>query len=794
MKFKFTIFFFFAFAITAFPQDKATITQTIRGQIIDKNNATNLIGATVALIGNLEQKSTVTNENGTFRFEDITIGRYQLKVSYIGYQTVLLKEILVESGKEIVKTIALPIGTNLNEIEIVAGRQEINNLGTQTITVEQTQRYAATFYDPARLANSFAGIVNNNDQANHLVVRGNSPNTTVWRLEGVEIVNPNHTANAGTVTDNPTQNGGGVNILSSQLLGDSYFMKGNYPTQYGNALGGILDMRLRNGNNEKREYTAQIGLIGIDLAAEGPIEKSKSSYLINYRYSTLGLLNQLGVELGDEAINFQDLSFNLYFPTEKFGIFTVFGMGGKSSNVFKTQRDTSLWAIDKDKQDIDFQSEMGALGFTHLLPISKHGIWKTAFVASTVRSTRTANSLNFNNEEFKINPFQSAIAEEAKNSINSAIDIKLLKKLRLKTGIVATALTQNYRFAVFHKIDSTEILVNTSGSNWLLRPFTDLQFDIDPKLQMNLGLGYSYYSMNKTDAIEPRFSINYQLNKNQNLSFAYRLQSQLQSPLVYHSSSIFPNDLLGQNNASTYNRTLEMTKAHQFALNYNFNLNKNWSAQTEIYYQLLFDVPIINHQNSTFSALNVFDDVVQDTLANLGTGQNYGLEITIQKLMSNDYYLLFTQSFYESKYIGGDGIVRDTRFNGNFATAITAGKEYSWQSKKGKKRLIGFNSKILLLGGLRTQTIDIEQSKIQNTTIYYNTFAFEKQFDNFFKIDFRFYYKQNHKKYTSTLALDILNLTNQKNPSFEYFDTSQQQIITRYQLGIIPILVYRVEF
>jgi len=794
MKFILTIFVFFAFVLTTFGQEETLISQTIRGQIIDKNDNTNLIGATVSLIGKQETNNTISNDNGEFRFEEIQVGRYQLKVSYVGYQSVLLKEILVESGKEVIKIIALQSGTELNEIEVVAGREAINKLGTRTITVEQTQRYAATFYDRARLANSFAGIINNNDQANHLVVRGNSPNATVWWLEGVEIVNPNHTANAGTVTDNPTQNGGGVNILSGQLLDDSYFMKGSYPTQYGNALGGILDMRLRNGNNEKREYTAQIGLIGIDLAAEGPIQKGKSSYLINYRYSTLGLLNQLGVELGDEAIAFQDLSFNLNFPTEKLGTFSFFGVGGKSSNIFVPQLDTSIWEFDKDRQSIEFKSQMGALGFSHLLPIKNIGIWKTTFVASTVNSTRNALITNYYNTEFFLRPFQFATAEESKNSINSNIDLKLSDKIRLKTGLVATELTQNYRFSIYHQIDSSEILINTLENNWLIRPFSDLEYNPNEKLQFNLGLAYSYYSMNKTDAIEPRLSINYQINKNQKLAFAYRLQSQLQSPLIYHSSRIFPENLNTENNASNYNRDLEMTKAHQFALNYDFNISKNWSAQTELYYQSLFDVPIINNPNNTFSALNVFDEVVQDTLENLGTGRNYGLEITVQKLMSNGYYALLTQSLYESKYSGIDGIVRDTRFNGNFATAITSGKEFQWLSKKGKEKIIGLNMKLLYFGGLRTQTIDIEQSKLQNTTVYNNELAFENSLPNFFKIDFRIYYKRNYKKYTSTLALDIQNLTNQKNPSFEYFDVSQQAIVQRFQLGIIPILVYRIAF
>lgn len=181
----------------------------------------------------------------------------------------------------------------LGEVEVrAAAPRRMDAIHTHALTVEQSLRYPATFFDPARLAMSFAGVASTNDQANHFSVRGNGPASNAWLLEGAEIVTPNHLTNAGTQSDYPTLSGGGTTILSAQMLGTSRLLLGGFSAAYGNALGGVLDLSLRAGTAERHRFTAQAGLIGIDLSTEGPFKKGKgATYLINYRYSTLGLLS-----------------------------------------------------------------------------------------------------------------------------------------------------------------------------------------------------------------------------------------------------------------------------------------------------------------------------------------------------------------------------------------------------------------------------------------------------------------------------------------------------------------------
>ena len=378
------LFSFFSFHL-AFSQQ---ITQTVRGTVYDSETHQPLPGASVYLKDTDSGLGATADDQGNFRIAEVPIGRHVLKSSFVGYETFTIPDLLVQAGKETVLELALvQAAKNLNEV-VVQGKTEpsvetIDPVSSRTFSVEETRRYAATFFDPARLATSFPGVVGTNDQANHISVRGNSPNSMLWRLEGVDVVNPNHLSNAGTFNDRRVQNSGSQSILSTQVLDNSTFLSGAFPARYGNAIGGVFDMHLRKGNNQQHEYTAQLGLIGLEFAAEGPFKKdTKSSFLANYRYSTVGLLtNVIGLDFGGENISYQDLSFNLSFPTEKAGEFTVFGVGGLGSNVFKAPRDSADWETEEDRYDVTFTNNMGALGIAHALSLGK-ALWKTTIATS----------------------------------------------------------------------------------------------------------------------------------------------------------------------------------------------------------------------------------------------------------------------------------------------------------------------------------------------------------------------------------------------------------------------------
>lgn len=757
----------------------AQTTQTIRGQVIDIDTRNPLFGANVLLLPDSTVAST--DSSGVFRFEQVEIGRYQLMVSYVGYEPYFEPEILLESGKEIVLPISLKENPSLLTTVVVSAENPdvIQPLSVQSISVEQILRYPATFFDPARLVGTFAGVVNNNDQTNGISVRGNSPNGIAWRLEGVDIVNPNHTANAGTFSDRPTQNGGGVNILSAQLLDRSYFYKGTFSAEFGNALSGVLNMALRPGNNEKAEYTAQIGLIGIDVAAEGPISKKKgSSYLVNYRYSTIGLLSQMGLDLGDETINFQDLSFNFTFPTKKGGEFTLFGMGGLSENIFESPIDTADWEFEKDQFNIRFRSQMGAVGATYLTPVGKNGNWKTVIAASSTESTRIGEELS---ERRNIIGIETDTLRQTRYSIHSRFQFKLENGTNLQIGALATH--QVFYNRSFAQMQDT--LAFGDGEGLLLQPYMQWSAQVTPKFRLNVGVHAVYFGLNSSTSLEPRFSARYYMDNTSSFNVAYGLHSQQQPLNLYYSTF----------NEGQSNRSLEFTRAHHFVLGYKKNFSKALSLNVEAYYQDLFDVPITFQDNpSSFSALNILEENFDEALVNEGTGMNYGLEVSLQQQLTDDTYYLINATYYESKYKGSDGVLRDNRYNGNYIFNATVGKEYKWEKESGRVDILGLNLRVVYLGGLRETPIDEVTSAFEGKTVYFEDQAFSLQLDDYFRTDLRVYFKRNRPRFSTTLALDVQNISNQQNLSLNYFDTFQGQTLERYQLGLIPILSYRIEF
>lgn len=770
---KLYILLFLFLPISFFAQ---TPTQTVRGTIKDAVNSQALIGASVKVVD--QNIVATTDGEGAFRLEKVAVGRQQLNISYLGYESIILP-VLVESGKEIVLTIELNASqTGLDTVVVKSPRLGVvHPLSTQTITIEETFRYPATFYDPARMMTLYPGVANVNNQGNAISVRGNSPNFNQWRLEGVEIVNPNHTPNAGTFSDRITQSAGGVNILSAQLLDYSSFLTSAYPAQYGNALGGILDMKLRKGNDEQHEFVGQIGLIGLDVAAEGPInKKSKASYLANYRYSTIGLLSDLGVDVGDEDISFQDFSLNFSFPTKKAGDFTLFGIWGASDNVFITDRDSTLWEENKDRFDIIFDSRTVIAGGTHSIRVGESGFWKTSLAFSELQSNRTSTfvptaTLSSSDQQ-----------EIQKTSLHTYYSNQISGQSNFRIGVTAT----NHSFEVLANSGGTMNIIDIDQSGVLIQPYASWQTNFSNGFGLNLGLTYSNFSLSESNALEPRLALDYRLNSEQRLSMTYGLHSQIQVPELY-TLSLCPIGIDCDRNF------LDLNRAHHLALGYQHQISSTTKLNVELYYQYLLDVPI----STSFvgiSAINFLEIDRFYELENSGNGRNIGVELNFQKILTDNYYILTNATVFDSRYDldspFGSGL--DTRWNGNYIFNFTGGKEWK-KEKETQQRIFGVNLNVAYLGGFREQPINLAFSKSEERTIFSSSQFSENQSD-YFKTDLRLYLKRNKAKYNTTLALDIQNATNQQNVAFNYYDVVQDEVVTKYQLGLIPILTWRIEW
>lgn len=779
-----------------------TSSQLIRGSVRDSETERPLSGSTLSLEDPTQAYPAVSAPNGAFTFGRVPVGRYQLVVHFLGYETQVISEILLESGKEQVVEVRLRAGAQTLTETVVKGIRPDNSLGSvQTISPEQILRFPATYLDPARLATAYAGAINTNDQANNISVRGNSPAGLVWRLEGAEIVNPNHLSNAGTIGDRPLPSGGGVNILSAQLLNSTRFLSGAFTPEYGNTLGGIMDMRFREGNNQKHEFTAQAGLIGLDLAAEGPLNRrTGATYLVNYRYSFTGLLGLMGITFGGEAIRFQDLSVNLALPTRR-GKLTLFGVMGQSSNNFTAKAD-SLREEDKDRFSIRFDSWMSAGGLTYTQPLKNNWQWRLSAVASANINTRDQMPGASVASGLTGNPFQYDRSTNARATLHNQLTHRARDDRRLQVGLY---LTRWYGSAGVWR-GASELGYPRAGrvqegvlGAWLVQPYANYQWTPSEKLSLNVGLHGNLFTLNKNSlSLEPRLSLRWQPIDRHALTLAYGLHSQTQQPIAYLSQPSY--QVPGVNN-----QALGLTKAHHVVAGYTLQINETSSLKAEAYYQALFNVPVAADRGLrnalepvyyAYSVLNLLDinefAEAAIPLVNKGRGRNKGLELTYQKLLTKNYYLLLTGSLYDSKYQAQDGVWRDTRFNGGHALNLTGGKEYISQRNR-TTRIWGINARISQLGGFLDRPIDAETSRRAGATVYADP-LFTEKLPDYFRADLRLYWKKNHAHYSRTLSLDLLNTTNAQNRAYSYYDAVQKKVVPKFQLGLLPILNYRWEF
>ncbi len=777
------------------------LTQTIKGKILDGDTQTPLIGVTVLL--NVEPlKGAITNVDGNFKIEKVPLGRHDLQISYIGYESIRIDQILVTAKKEVVLTINLRQSiTNLEGVTVIANEQDkyesLNDMATVSVrkfTSEETGRYAGGFSDPARAVSSFAGVSISSDNSNEIVIRGNTPKGLLWRLEGVEIPNPNHFS-----TGNGSA-GGGVSILSNDVLANSDFFTSAFPAEYGNALSGVFDLGIRNGNS-KREYTAQLGFLGGQILLEGPFsKKSESSYLLNYRYSTLGLINKLGIVVGNNTTiipEYQDINFKINLPTKKAGRFSLFGIGGLSNAGTQSIKDSTQWSSFLDKQERTQSGKTGVLGLSHVYLINKNTYLKTVLSYSI-----NHNTVNYDSLDNFYNP-QNFFLENYGNSstiFSTLINHKFNAKHVLRAGFIYNNLSSSIKIMGLNLQDRIKQNTDQYLNAHFIHSYIQWKFRVLENLEINTGLHHNSFLFNNNHALEPRFGIKW-LHDNHVFSYGLGLHSRLEPLFVYmtnlKSISSTANFVYegGDSFLFSPNDVLRLSQSVHNVLSHDWRFAKDFHLKTEIYYQELFNIPVENKEGSTLSTLNLnsYDHSFSNiNLVNKGRGYNYGLEFTLEKFFSNSYYLLLTASFFESKYKGLDNIIRNTRFNKNYVYNIAIGKEF--YTGKTKQNIIDLNVKMVWSGGNRFIPIDLEQSKIQNQEILHLDRAFRNRLPDYFRIDFKANYRFNRPRYTLITSIDIQNVINRPNIENRFYNIEDQKIEIIKSLGIIPVLNFKVEF
>ena len=781
------LFILVLFSINFLAAQDATFTQTVKGTVIDEQSGSVLSNVTVTIEG-LASSGDITDSLGNFRLKKVPIGRQTVHASLTGYEEAIIRNIEITSSKEVVLEIRLKeLIKKLDEVVVRSGKQKNKALNEAAVvsarqfSVDEAVRYSGTRNDPSRMAQNFAGVSGSNDARNDIIIRGNSPAGVLWRMEGIDIPNPNHYSTLGST-------GGPVTILNTNTLKNSDFITSAFPAQYGNAIAGVFDLRMRNGNDEKYEFLGQMGFNGFEFGAEGPLNiGKKSSFLVNYRYSLVAVIQKLGLDIGTGSATpyYQDINFKINIPTEKTGTFSLFGLGGESHIDFAANDEENLYSTnDGSLRDRNFKSLTGVTGFTHTYFFNSNTSGKLTLAASGFDSKY---------QEIFYNTKPDSIAFYKKNtqvkySAGYTFNKKINTKNQLTAGAVADFNKLKLRNDYIPDGDSALITFFDSKKNAvLLKGFVNFSHRFSDKLSSNLGLYSQLFTLNNTQSIEPRWNIKYQFRPNQSLSFGAGLHSQSQPLEVYFYQT---KNTGGEVELS--NKDLKFVKSLHGVLGYDISFSRHLRLKAEVYSQYIYNAAV-EKAASSFSMLNAGADFYfpdKTNLVNDGRGYNYGFELTLERFLDKGFYYLFTASLFQSKYKGSDNVWRNTAFNSNYAVNFLGGKKFTIN----KKSSFGIDTKIAYAGGQRYTDFDATASAAAGYVVFKENEAYDLQNDAYLRWDFKISYARNGRRSTQKWYIDLQNLTDRKNIYIRTLNPKNGKTGEIYQIGFFPNINYMITF
>jgi hypothetical protein len=787
--------------------------QTVRGTIIDIDNKLPLIGATVIIPGTAPLIGTATDVNGVFRFDNIPLGRIAVKISYMGYETKTISDIVVNSGKEVVLDLTMQESvTTMDEVVIKAYRKkgeainDMSQLSTHSVTLEETKRFTGGMDDPARVVSSFAGVVSTPDGSSDIIVRGNSPKYMQWRLDGAEISSPYH-------MDDQNSSFGALTALNNNLLATSDFYTGAFSSEYGDVISCVYDVKLRPGNNEKFEATGGIGLMGTELTVEGPFKKGYAgSYLFNYRYSTITLINKLGIVDVPGVVDYQDATFKIVLPTKRAGTFSFYGLGGLSGFSMENMGPTGLSTPGRPTESAltskDFfkKNHLANLGINHTMSLNGNSFIKTTLNYSgtgandDIFETDTIRTYNIDND-FKVDSITPRMHMIQSSIVNSAIrgaitySNKINAKNKIQIGTKYTLYSFNYNQNIYSNEEASLTNINNFKVNLsTINNFISWKHSLNELIDIVAGLHNMNIPAIKKSTLEPRLSINWKINSTSSVHAGYGMHSTTEKIQNYYTK-------ISQEDGSYIqpNRKLGLLKAHHFVLGYEKRFTEDLIGKVELYYQYLYNLPVENNDTSYYATINEGIDYKYVELVNKGRGKNYGLEISIERFFDKNFYFLLNSSLFDSKYRSLEGVWRNTRYNNNYIVNILCGKEFKNLGRK-QNQVLALNTKIFFEGGERyIPLLRDNQGNVavetQSDRYFDYSKAYNNKFDNIFRLNLSLSYKFNKPGATHEIFLDLMNLTNNQARLAEYYDPDKPgNVGYSTAFGFFPNLMYRVYF
>lgn len=699
-----------------------------------------------------------TDTKGLVQCSNLIYGSLVIEASKENYQTAIMNSWYSIQSRDVL-TIQLfrKLVVFLDSMTINASHQMAEYNGQILVTRSQYKTMAGSFQDPSRVMLHFPGYSTDNDGTNAFFFRGLPGYATHWQINDAEIVNPNHLITAGNRGDAISLNSGGVNALTSSIIGSYKFLSNPASIVQANTTGGVSNLQLAKKLNN---YT-DISLIGLEA---GICSKFSDKYTYaTARYSFVGLLEKLGVPFGDESINYQDFSFVSELIKSKTFFLKSYAIYGQSRNDHPAYPVDSIKTTFKDFKNIQYKSQLGIAGLTGEYTPGKG----RTYLFTLNYSGRTDQEVeNLGKEYQSLFVFDSINRQDKLHVISGHLQLK-----------------QNSANNFFHsgiRLNSNfqqRITINDKEFRNYSRMYPYLEFKHLIKT-WTLGGGIGLHVIIPHGA-QPRFVLNYSAS----------IQKEIRNGMIVKGLHRYSDQLI-----PVFLKNVDFlhikTAASEISIGKHFG-SFAWRIGAYIMFirdNLAAEIED-NNKVSTFNGLdfNVDNPVGQQT--SLHDARTYGLESWCMKsinLGKNSLDLIGNLSYAKSFYKFSNETWLPSKTNIGFSGSIAG---YLTKQNKRTEWNIGFIYHARQ--GLGEYSYGFMNGEFQwNTNLGLTQIQSPYQ-----RLDVRVVFtKKVSGKRQHRISMDIQNVLNRKNDGYTYYDPYLMQPYAQKQLGLVPVIGYRYEF
>ena len=759
---KYLFYFLLVFHTSLYCQNIGSLT----GTVIDSESGLPLEGATVTV--DKSNFFAVTDQNGFFEIVDLPTTTYNITARFIGFKIQTKFNIIVKSaGNRSLDFVLSPMPDTLDEVILNESpfKTSIETpLSTQTFSAVEIETYPGGNNDITRVIQSLPGISPSvGGFRNDIIIRGGGPNETVYYIDGIEIPNINHFSTQGS-------SGGPVGLVNISFIKDVTLSTSSFGAEYDNALSGVLAFNQKDANKEKLIGNFRLGSSEAGLTIEGPIN-NKSSFIFSLRRSYLQFIFKA---FGFSFLpDYWDYQFKLNHEIDSNNFIKLIGIGSIDK----------LTVNEPDKFNFENQSYIEQIPLTNqnteTFGLTWRRIYKSMngfFDLSISNNNLNNNFIRYKDNLTKSDPTYSNISRENET------------KLRF----ISNHNFNDLKFSFGFNLTSAKYTNNTKFNFYDIDYLTDLNlikygfFVKSSKLIFNQRLGVSFgfrfdqdnftSDNNIFSNFSPRFSLSYSLSEDNN--WKLNLSTGLYYKIPTYTALGF-KDI----NDNFLNTNMLYTKSNHYVFGIEYNTSYSSRFTIESFYKKYNNYPISVLDNISLANKGAdFEVLGNEFLLSNGKGKSYGLEFLYQQKLQNNFYGIFSYTFFFSEFSNLDNIYLPSVWDNRHLISFTGG----YKLKKNWE----ISSKLRYTGNTPYAPVDTTSSSFSYPEIIFDYSQLGNYFlQSFTKLDFRVDKRWNFKSTSMNFYIDIENLLGNEIPIPPEYGLSRDE----KQNIIMPIDLIEVE-